>query len=173
MSTSSRIGGLAVCLLCACGDGAVEPETVFLDAGSPLIDGGVEVPCASVPEAEVIVLVNEARAASGAGAVACDADLGAVSRAHSQDMCDNNYFSHTSQDGASPFDRMAAAGIRYRAAGENIARGQPTALTVHEAWMGSEGHRANILDGAYGRIGVGYVVCSGARQHFWTQVFAD
>jgi len=68
---------------------------------------------------------------------------------------------------------MADAGIRYRRAGENIARGQPTPEDVHRSWMNSTGHRRNILDRDYGRIGVGYVACDGPRRHYWTQVFAD
>lgn len=130
--------------------------------------------CAGPFEAEVIAAANLARAGSGAGALTCAPDLAEVARAHSQDMCRRAYFSHDNPDGQSPFERMRAAGITYRAAGENIAQGQSSPGQVHGAWMNSAGHRANILNTPFGRIGVGYVECStGARRHYWTQVFTD
>lgn len=126
--------------------------------------------CAGPEEAEVIRLANEARGAS-LTTLECDPDMARTARLHSQDMCDQGYFSHTGLDGRSPFDRMRDEGVSYRTAGENIAAGQRTPDAVHTAWMNSAGHRRNILNGAYGRIGVGYVSCGG--RPYWTQVFAD
>jgi len=126
--------------------------------------------CAGPEEAEVIRLANEARGASRPTLV-CDDDMARAARLHSQDMCDQDYFSHTGLDGRSPFDRMRDQGVSYRTAGENIAMGQRTPSAVHTAWMNSPGHRRNIMNDAYGRIGVGYVNCGG--RPYWTQVFAD
>lgn len=128
--------------------------------------------CATPIEAAVIELANMARADVGAGPLSCDEDMARTARLHSQDMCDQGYFSHTGLDGRSPFDRMRDQGVSYRTAGENIARGQRTAEAVHTAWMNSDGHRRNILNPAFGRIGVGYVECPGSGP-YWTQVFAD
>ena len=58
-------------------------------------------------------------------------------------------------------------GIPYRAAAENIAKGQATPQAVVNAWMNSSGHRANILNSTYNKIGVGYV----ANGNYWTQMF--
>lgn len=127
--------------------------------------------CATPEEAAVIELANQARASTGAGPLSCDPDMARTARLHSQDMCNQNYFSHTGRDGRSPFDRMRDEGVSYRTAGENIAQGQRDADAVHNAWMNSSGHRANILNGSYGRIGVGLEECGGRR--YWTQVFAD
>ena len=127
--------------------------------------------CAGVEEARVIELVNAARTSMGLGTLRCDDAMARTARKHSVDMCTQGYFSHTGLDGSSPFDRMRREGVSFRTAGENIAWGQRTPEAVHDAWMNSSGHRANILNGAYGRIGVGYEACSG-RAH-WTQVFAD
>ena len=66
---------------------------------------------------------------------------------------------------------MRDAGVRYGTAGENIAWGQRTPDEVHDAWMNSSGHRANILGGDYNRIGIGYVECGGMP--LWTQNFTD
>jgi uncharacterized protein YkwD len=60
-------------------------------------------------------------------------------------MATNHYFSHTSRDGRTFVDRITAAGYPVPRS-ENIAAGQPTVAAVMDAWMGSAGHRANILD---------------------------
>lgn len=120
-----------------------------------------------VIEAKVVELTNAERAKHGLKALVMDQPLMAAAREKSQDMKNNNYFSHTSPTFGSPFDRMKALGIAYKSAGENIAKGQQTPEQVVEAWMNSEGHRANILDANYTHIGVGYV----KDGHIWTQQF--
>jgi len=119
---------------------------------------------------QVVALTNQQRAASGCGALRVNATLTQVAQAHSADMAANNYFSHDSQNGASPFDRMTAAGYRFSAAAENIAAGQRTPSDVVTAWMNSEGHRANILNCTYTEIGVGYAT-GGSYGTYWTQDF--
>lgn len=118
-------------------------------------------------EKEVVRLVNEERAKNGLKALEYDWELSRVARYKSQDMKDNKYFSHTSPVYGSPFQMMKSFGISYRTAGENIARGQSTPKQVVNAWMNSSGHRANILNSSFTRIGVGYV----ADGNYWTQMF--
>lgn len=118
-------------------------------------------------EQEVIRLVNEIRAENGLKALTYDWELARVARYKSQDMKDNRYFSHTSPVYGTPFQMMKNFGISYRSAGENIARGYATPQAVVNAWMNSSGHRANILNGGFTRIGVGYV----ADGNYWTQMF--
>ncbi|MBQ7974249.1 MAG: SafA/ExsA family spore coat assembly protein [Clostridia bacterium] len=118
-------------------------------------------------EREVINRVNEIRAQNGLKVLTEDWELSRVARIKSQDMKDNNYFSHTSPVYGSPFQMMKSFGISYRAAGENIAKGQSTPQAVVNAWMNSSGHRANILNSSYTHIGVGYV----ASGKYWTQMF--
>ena len=96
-----------------------------------------------------------------------DEPLCGYARVKSQDMHDQGYFSHTSPTYGSPFDMMRAFGVSYRTAGENIAMGYATPAAVVEAWMNSEGHRANILSANYTTLGVGYVADGG----YWTQWF--
>ncbi|WP_243697568.1 CAP domain-containing protein [Geodermatophilus obscurus] len=119
-------------------------------------------------EAAVLALVNEARADAGCGALTADPALAAVARAHSADMRDRDYFSHTSPEGLSPFDRAEQAGVGYSRA-ENIAFGQSDAAAVMEAWLESPGHRENILDCDLTRLGVG--VAEGPGGPWWTQLF--
>ncbi len=118
-------------------------------------------------ENEVIRLVNEIRVKNGLNPLTADWQLCRVARYKSQDMKDNNYFSHTSPIYGSPFDMIKNFGISYRSAAENIAKGQATPQAVVNAWMNSSGHRANILNGTYKKIGVGYV----ASGNYWTQMF--
>ena len=121
-------------------------------------------------EEEVLRLVNEERTKRGLNALKRASDLDALARAHSADMINRHFFDHNNPDGQSPFDRMRAAGISYRAAAENIASGQRSAEAVMNAWMNSSGHRANILNGTYTEIGIGAVKSSGGTI-YWTQEF--
>ena len=118
-------------------------------------------------ETEVVRLVNEIRIKNGLKALTEDWELSRVARYKSQEMKDNRYFSHTSPVYGSPFDMIKNFGISYRTAGENIAKGQATPQAVVNAWMNSSGHRANILNHSYTRIGVGYV----ASGKYCTQMF--
>jgi uncharacterized protein YkwD len=97
-----------------------------------------------------------------------DERLAAAAQAHSDDMAARGYFSHTSADGRSFADRITEAGYPTPG-GENIAQGQRSALEVHDAWMGSEGHRANILNCGYTAIGVGLHL----ETWTWTQDFGS
>ena len=118
-------------------------------------------------ETQVVELVNEIRAQYGLTPLTLNWQLSRVARYKSQDMADNNYFSHNSPTYGSPFQMMKQFGITYRTAGENIASGYSSARAVVTAWMNSEGHRANILNASYTQIGVGYV----ADGYHWTQMF--
>lgn len=121
----------------------------------------------SAYEQQVIDLINEIRTQNGLSPLTENAALSRCARAKSQDMHDKGYFSHQSPTYGSPFDMMKQFGITYRTAGENIAMGQSTPQAVVNAWMNSEGHRANILNASFTQIGMGYV----ADGHYWTQQF--
>ena len=118
-------------------------------------------------EREVVHLVNAERAKYGLAALSEDWELSRVARYKAQDMRDRHYFDHTSPTYGSPFDMIRAFGLHYRSAGENIAYGYRTPEAVVQAWMTSSGHRANILNASYTRIGVGYV----ASGNYWVQHF--
>lgn len=118
-------------------------------------------------ENEVIRLVNEIRTENGLKPLAANWELSRIARYKSEDMSDNRYFSHTSPTYGTPFQMIRAFGLSFRSAGENIAYGQRTPAAVVNAWMNSSGHRANILNGSYTQIGVGYC----ASRNYWTQMF--
>ncbi|RWZ58794.1 hypothetical protein EQV77_07485 [Halobacillus fulvus] len=121
-------------------------------------------------EEEVVTLVNEERTAEGLDPLEMHQRLSELAEVKSQDMADENYFSHTSPTYGSPFDMMDQFDFEYRAAGENIAAGQRTPEEVVEGWMNSEGHRENILNDTFTHIGVGYVE-GGSYRTYWTQLF--
>lgn len=119
--------------------------------------------------AKAVDLTNVERQNNGCGPVTANDRLTAAALGHSQDMADNDYFDHTSQDGRTPWDRAEAAGY-HNAIGENIAMGYTTAESVIDGWMNSEGHRANILNCDAAEIGIG-VARSGDGPLYWTQMF--
>jgi len=121
-------------------------------------------------ENEVVRLVNVERAKAGVPAIVQNSEVGRVARIKSEDFVKNNYFSHTSPTYGSPFDMLKSFGITFTAAGENIASGQKTAADVMNSWMNSSGHRANILNSTYNKIGVGVAKDSDGSL-YWTQMF--
>jgi len=88
------------------------------------------------------------------------------------DMAENNYFSHTSQDGRTLSDRITAAGYTWNSAAENIAAGYSTAISVVAGWINSPGHHANMLSITFCDIGVGYAYNTVTDyDHYWVQNF--
>lgn len=121
-------------------------------------------------ELQVVDLVNKERAAQGLPALKYNAELSKVAEAKAADLRDKNYFSHTSPTYGSPFDMMKAFGIKYTAAGENIAKGYMSPASVMDGWMNSPGHKANILNNSFTEIGVGYVSGNNGTG-YWVQMF--
>jgi uncharacterized protein YkwD len=126
-------------------------------------------------ERRVHELVNERRASNGLDALGYRDDLASVSRAHSEDMADRDFFSHGNPDGESITDRYGpTVWDTCSAYGENIlytyvdrtvrsdALGTYEATTtdelayyIVEGWMNSPGHRENILDETWTAEGIG------------------
>lgn len=122
---------------------------------------------------QVLDLVNTERTKNGLKPLVLDEALNAVALAHSKDMADRNYFSHSSPEGERMGDRLKKAGISYSAAGENIAAGQRTPAQVVQSWMNSEGHRKNILNASFNKMGLGCVETQSGYGIYWTQVFTN
>lgn len=117
---------------------------------------------------EVLALVNQERAKVGCSPLSTSAPLTSLAQNFSEDMAARGFFDHTDPDGDTPWDRAAQAGVQGLGA-ENIARGQADAQAVMEAWMNSDGHRANILNCDYKTIGIG--VHEGSGGPWWVQNF--
>ncbi len=102
----------------------------------------------SATETEFLNLINASRASAGLGPLEVDAGLRSHARKHTQEMMDANDLYHSSAD-----ELRAAAGSGWTKVGENVGRGG-TPPVLHQAFMDSPSHRANIL-GAYNYVGIG------------------
>ncbi len=131
---------------------------------------------AYVTEQRLVIfeLTNQTRDNAGVQPLVLDPLLNRVAQAHARDMAERDFFSHTNPDGLSPFDRLTAAGIEYRAAGENIAW-YPTAATAVRGWINSTGHYENLVRSSFGRIGIGVYKENPdeSGNFYYVQVFTD
>ena len=130
----------------------------------------------SSSEAELIALTNRSRASAGLPALKVDSDLTTIARWRSKDMIERDYFSHSIPGYGKVFNKLDETGYCYTLAGENIGWNtypddQATAA-IHQMFMDSAGHRANILGEAWDVIGVGAYKGPGDRK-MWTVLFAD
>lgn len=117
---------------------------------------------------QVLNLVNAERAKHNLAPLKLSSSVNKVAQAKADDMKKNNYFDHNSPTYGSPFNMLKSFGVSYKTAGENIAKGQKTPQAVVNAWMNSEGHRANILNKNFKELGVGY---TGGSSPYWVQMF--
>ncbi len=98
---------------------------------------------------------NDYRAKSNELGLTIDARLSAAAQAKADDMVNNNYWSHTSPDGKTPWSFISATSYNYQLAGENLAYGFSDANETIAGWMNSRSHRTNILNPNYTNVGFG------------------
>lgn len=103
---------------------------------------------------KVIELVNKDRAANNEPALVSNNQLTEAARAKADDMVANQYFSHTSPNGLTPWHWIEQSGYSYKYAGENLAIHFDDAELQEQAWMNSPKHRENLLNSNYQDIGV-------------------
>lgn len=118
---------------------------------------------------QVLQLVNKERQAAGLSALTMDLKLKAAADKRAVETVSK--FSHQRPDGRNFDTVLDEHGIKFNAAGENIAYGQPTPKSVVDGWMNSPGHRANILGSSFNKIGVGVYEQNGII--YWTQLFTN
>lgn len=119
----------------------------------------------------MLAMVNKEREKAGLKDLKFDTQLRDLARSHSQDMFARGYFSHYTPEGESPFDRMTNANIAFTYAGENLALAPSTELAM-QGLMNSPGHRANILNPNFGRVGIG-VIDGGIYGEMFSQEFTN
>ncbi|WP_337613032.1 CAP domain-containing protein [Agathobaculum sp.] len=134
--------------------------------GSSSVSAGIQ---SSSAASEVVRLTNSARSQNGYAALVEDGALSDAAAVRAREIARS--FSHTRPSGASFSSALSENGVTYLRAGENIASGQKSASEVVYAWMNSPGHRANILNSSYSRIGSASVNIDGTL--YWVQLFAD
>ncbi len=126
-------------------------------------------------EQEIVALVNRDRARAGLTAVTADGRLAAIARAHCQDMVDHDFVGHLSPRTGTAMDRVRRAGLKPDIVFENVGRAY-SPDQAESGFLGSPGHRSNLLDPRARRIGVGVVFgpeVSGARPLFVTQLLTS
>lgn len=182
---------VALVALQACGGGGGDNATASDAAavGTPApgpaaapgpAPSGADITCGLANfNAEALQLINERRAAGAtcgargafapAPALAWQTQLTSAAYGHSRDMADQNYFSHDSLDGRTMATRVTATGYGWSSLGENIAAGQPDVSAVIAAWMGSDGHCANIMNPRFTEFGLACARNDASRYRiYWT-----
>lgn len=122
-------------------------------------------------EDAMLQLVNKERTSRGLAPLVMDSELRLLARAHAADMFKRGYFAHNTPEGKTPFDRMHDANIGFGVAGENLALA-PTLDMAHTGLMNSPGHRANILNPQFRKVGIG-VLDGGIYGKMFVQEFTD
>lgn len=116
--------------------------------------------------AQILEFVNQTRAEYGLAPLELHTELLKAADIRAREIA--QVFSHNRPDGSSCFTVLEECDLAYRTAGENIAQGYTSPQEVMNGWMSSEGHRANILNGGFSMLGVGY----DSVTRSWVQVFA-
>ena len=111
-------------------------------------------------ESSFVSHINAERAAQGRSAVKVASDLTSVARRHSERMASSNNLHHN--------PNLGSEVSGWQKVGENVGRG-PSVGAIHQGFMNSPSHRANILDSDWVEVGVGVVVRDG--QMWVTEVF--
>jgi len=189
------VGGLVlsyVIWMLIWGGGAVVSEKVSYDAKP-------EINIYSL-EQEIYQLTNSERRGN-APLLSYDPALSDIARKHSQDMVNRHYFDHNTPEGKDPTKRGLDAGYRcYKDFGsyymeglaENLSKNNlydsyttingikssydwntssEIAQSTVQGWMGSSGHRENILDSTYDKVGIGVSIDQTNDQVLITQLF--
>ncbi len=130
----------------------------------------------SSSESSLVTLTNRARANAGLKSLKVDSRLTSVARWRSKDMITRDYFSHTIPGYGKVWDKLHAIGYCYVVAGENIGWNtypdDSATAAIQDMFMGSPGHRANILGKTWDVVGIGaYKGPTGKKM--WTVLFAD
>src|SRR5262245_43422934 len=140
--------------------------------GSP--DVGVAGASIAELERRTEQLVNDARRRQSLPPLTHSDVLAEIARAHSRDMARNSYLGHEDREGHGPDWRVSQRGLRYRALAENVASNQgyedPAARAVDD-WLGSAGHRRNMMDRKLTQAGVGIALDAESGTYYLTQLF--
>lgn len=113
-------------------------------------------PEAGTPESQLLEAANRDRASAGLHPLQWDASLAAAARQHAQKMVQANTLSHQFPGEPPLQQRAKQAGARFSLIAENVAEG-PSAAYLHQQWMNSPPHRANLLDPELNAVGIAVV----------------
>lgn len=107
----------------------------------------------SGPARTLFESANHARAARGLAPLKWSDTLAAAARQHAQQMAAQNTLSHQLPGELAMVDRASQAGAHFSSLAENVAEGA-SAESIHQQWMNSRPHRANLLDPHLDSVGI-------------------
>ena len=122
-------------------------------------------------EQKILELMNAKRTEAGLKPLTIDNTLVQVARYKSDNMIQNNFFSHTNPDGTKWTNWLQTIGYKYTTSGENIAYNTYDAVELFNQWWNSPGHRANMMNASYTKVGIGVVYGNG--KYMVTQTFSN
>jgi len=110
---------------------------------------------ASVRAASVFALSNNERTSEGVSQLSQNPLLMRAAQLKAEDMGKESYYAHVSPDGETPMHWLDLVGYKYLYVGENLTANIMNEESVVSAWMGSPGHRRNLLDPKFTQMGIG------------------
>lgn len=142
-------------------DAETQKQPVFVQDDSasivPVMDNGSDTAVSTI-----LKLTNQQRSSNGLGELKKSSALMSAAATRAKEISVS--FSHTRPDGSSALDISSAAYAENIAYGLNIPH-----TTIMDGWMNSPGHRANILNGSYNTIGIGFYSVNG--YNYYVQLF--
>ena len=158
-------------------NGSTTPDNNQNDNGSVNVSGLPTLPTnysttiQSSAEQKILELMNEKRVAAGLKPLTMDNTLLDVARYKSNHMIQYNYFSHTNPDGTNWINWLKTLGYKYTATAENIAYNSYDPVELFNQWWNSSGHRQNMMNPNYTKVGIG--VLKGNGKYMGTQTFSN
>jgi uncharacterized protein YkwD len=111
------------------------------------------------PSSDVVFAVNIQRESNNLPDLQENGLLDLSAKMKANDMCTNNYWSHDSPDGSTPWTFITGVGYPYTVAGENLSKGYPSLNHTINAWMNSPEHYENIVATRYTEQGAAAIIC--------------
>ncbi|KFX55853.1 serine protease [Clostridium botulinum] len=127
----------------------------------------------SSAENKILQLMNEKRVQAGLKPLTMDNTLLQVARYKSNHMIQYNYFDHTNPDGTKWVNWLQTIGYKYSTTGENIAYNTYDPVELFNQWWNSQGHRENMMNPSYTKVGVGVVYDKDNNKYMGTQTFSN
>ena len=109
----------------------------------------------SIDSSQLLIQANKARESNNAKNLELNSDLNSAAEQKANDIVKNNYWTHVSKDGTTPWQLISSTGLKYSEAGENLAYGFNTSNDVIIGWMNSKEHRDNLLNKSFTMTGIG------------------
>ncbi|EKQ57389.1 MAG: putative cell wall binding protein [Clostridium sp. Maddingley MBC34-26] len=122
-------------------------------------------------ENKILQLMNEKRTEAGLSPLILDNTLLQIARYKSNHMIQYNYFDHTTPQGNDWTSWLNTIGYRYATTGENIAYNNFDPVELFNQWWNSSGHRANMMNSSYTKVGIGVIY--GDNKYMGTQTFSN